>query len=170
MRTRRRKEREERQVRSSFDCRLPSPAYRLDEKTGERAILRTSTTGSQLLKPTWIGYLNSPEWKAIRSFMLAAYPASQLSGTTEGLEVHHSKWCKRGHERPRDLAVATADEHRAIHNTLEPLTMLERLIEAEEDSRWFSLLCEYRKHLAAREFGEMPSFRELVEEATEVCT
>lgn len=120
---------------------------------------------------SWIGYLtNTPEWKAIRSFMLTIFPASMVSGASEGLEVHHSKWCKRGYERPRDLAVTTADEHRAIHNTLEPLTMLERLIEAEQDSRWFSLLTEYRKHLAAKELEELPPFRELVEEAAEVCT
>jgi len=100
---------------------------------------------------SWIGYLQSPEWKSIRSFMLAAYPASQLSGERGHLEVHHVNWRPRGKERPRDLVVMTADEHRRAHGSLPPDELISLLLIAEEDPTWVHTLQQYRHAVTQRQ-------------------
>jgi len=109
----------------------------------------------------WIGYLNSPEWKSIRAFMVSAYPASQISGTTEGLEVHHNCWIERGRERPRDLCVLTSMEHRILHNTTESSELIEWLIDHEEDPWWIARLQDYGRFVTA---DKVPRVRELAAE------
>lgn len=111
---------------------------------------------------SWIDYLNTPEWKAIRQFMLAAYPHSQLSGSIEGLEVHHVNWRPRGAERPRDLCVLTAPEHRREHDTTTPLSATEWLIDHEDDACWIAALKEYAARLNAKELAGTPRVRDLI--------
>jgi len=98
---------------------------------------------------SWIGYLNSLEWKQIRRFMLAAYPASQVSGETANLECHHVRWVERGHERPRDLCILTADEHRRVHGSIPRDELVSLLLIEEADPEWVPLLQSYRRAVAA---------------------
>jgi len=94
--------------------------------------------------------------------MLAAFPHSQLSGSIEGLEVHHVNWRPRGAERPRDLCVLTGPEHRREHDTTTPLSVAEWLISKEKDPSWVAMLREYAARLNAEELAGTPTVRELV--------
>lgn len=117
---------------------------------------------------SWLTYLNSEEWRSIRQFMLAAYPHSQLSGSIEGLEVHHVNWRPRGAERPRDLCVLTGPEHRREHDSSTQLSVTEWLISKEKDPAWVATLRSYAARLNAEELAGTPTVRELV--ARGICT
>ena len=112
---------------------------------------------------TWIAYLRSPEWAAIQGFMHRAYPSSQLSGSTDDLEIHHVRPCHRTMEKPRDLVVVAASEHRFISGT-DKLDKIEWLVEREDDPGWKSVLQDYQAYSAS---NEVPDLRALIEESNE---
>ena len=124
----------------------------------------TDRRARALAEMSWVDYLRSPEWRDIRSWMLRAYPASQISGTTENLEVHHCRPCSRARERPRDLVVATALEHRTTHSSTDPIQVIEWLIDHENDPRWCARLTDYARHISSTAMQDMPSVRALIEE------
>jgi len=65
-------------------------------------------------------YLHSPEWRAIRQYVLSIFPTCQVCHTSVELELHHNNYPPRGEETLRDLCVVCDSCHEAITAFLSP--------------------------------------------------
>jgi 5-methylcytosine-specific restriction endonuclease McrA len=64
-------------------------------------------------------YLNSPEWKALRTKVLERDECCVLCASTEELEVHHRTYVRVGYEKMSDLTTVCMPCHRLYSAAVE---------------------------------------------------
>lgn len=65
-------------------------------------------------------YLRSPEWRAIRQYVLTIFPTCRICHASNQLEIHHSRYPPRGEETLRDLLTICDSCHETITAFLSP--------------------------------------------------
>jgi len=98
---------------------------------------RPSTPPKPWLTDNYRRYLESDEWRAVRSGALErARHRCARCGSTDDLHVHHVSYTRLGYERPDDLTVLCAACHELEHRRRDRERLDARRLDGWASKRW----------------------------------
>lgn len=107
------------------------------------------------MKINYKEYLQSPQWRFKRSFLIEKFKTCQLCNSPENLHAHHRTYERLGHELPEDLTLLCKKCHEKFHqaehdNIIIELERLDNELMFEKNMRIRFDLCDRRDFLSQR--------------------